>query len=342
MQSLMHSLSKLITGAAVVFLTVSVGYAAWPELDETRLWLASHPPDGTNTSQRRERMALIQTASDQFSQEQWNTYRDAWIANPALADRMENENPVLHYLSSATAAAIADIRRTRVEKGVVVWFLYNMGYVFKTPQGCFGIDLSFRAAPQLAESLDFLLVTHEHGDHQYVPLLQAMIARGKPVVSRSYKGARCIPSGNGAPTPVELQLKSFRVKVDLGDHHHDTSPPSLNDMLMYQIDCGDCTIYHCGDNSNKDKIKPDRAVGIFIPHVKVGLPIEETIRQVKPKMTFVSHVLEMAHPPKPHHGWRVSFDYAFKTVKDVPENQATVLTWGERWEWPGTRSAVSQ
>ena len=91
-----------------------------------------------------------------------------------------------------------------------------------------------------------------------------------------------------------------------------------------------------GDASNKDKMKPDRPVGIFIPHVKVGLPIAETLRQLKPRMTFVSHVLELGHPPKPHNGWRVSYDYAFSTIKEVPPSQATVLTWGERWEWPGT------
>jgi hypothetical protein len=329
-------LLKTWRAAVAVCLWVTAAQAAWPELDAARLWLAGHPPDGTNTLQRRERMALIQQASDQFPQEQWQAYRQAWADNPALADRMENKEPILYYLSTATAASISDIRHTRVERGVVVWFFYNMGYVFKTPQGCFGIDLAFRGAPLLAENLDFVLVTHEHQDHQYDLLLQAMTARGKPVVSRSYKGGQCIAGGKGALTPVELHLKSFRVKVDIGDHHHDTVTPTLNDMLMYQIDCGDCTIYHSGDASNKEKMKPDRPVGIFITHVKVGLPIAETIRQLRPQMTFVSHVLELGHPPKPHHGWRVSYDFAFSTIKDVPQSQATVLSWGQRWEWPGT------
>ena len=322
--------------AIAISLWVTATQAAWPELDAARLWFASHPPNGTNDLQRREKMAVLQQASDQLSQEKWVAYKNSWATNAAVADRMENEEPILYYLSKATAEAISDIRRTKVERGVVVWFMYNMGYVFKTPQGCFGIDLSFRTAPQLADDLDFVLATHEHQDHQHDPLLQAMTAKGKPVVSRFFKGGQSIPGGDGATTPIELHLKSFRVKVDIGDHHHDTVPPSLNSMLMYQIDCGDCTIYHTGDASNREKMKPDRPVGIFIPHVKVGLPIAETIKQLKPRMTFPSHVLELGHPPKPNHGWRVSYDYAFRTIKDVPQDQATVLTWGQRWEWPGT------
>ena len=321
---------------ALMFLWLTAAHAAWPELDVARIWLSKHPPNGTNDLERREKMALLQEASDRLPHEKWVAYKQSWTENPALADRMENEEPILYYLSKATTEAISDIRHTKVERGVVVWFMYNMGYVFRTPQGCFGIDLSFRAAPQLAEDLDFVLATHEHQDHQHDPLLDAMTAKGKLVVSRFYKGGKCIPGGSDAATPVELQLKSFRVKVDIGDHHHDTVPPSLNSMLMYQIDCGDCTIYHSGDASNLEKMKPDRPVGIFIPHVKIGLPIAETIRQLKPRMTFPSHVLELGHPPKPNHGWRVSYDYAFRTIKDIPQDHATVLTWGQRWEWPGT------
>jgi hypothetical protein len=50
----------------------------------------------------------------------------------------------------------------------------------------------------------------------------------------------------------------------------------------------------------------------------------------------VSHVLELGHSPTPPQAWRWSFDHAFKTIPNVPEPKATVLTWGERWLLPGT------
>ncbi len=34
--------------------------------------------------------------------------------------------------------------------------------------------------------------------------------------------------------------------------------------------------------------------------------------------------------------WRWSYEYAFDVIKDIPENQATLLTWGERYVLPGT------
>lgn len=82
-----------------------------------------------------------------------------------------------------------------------------------------------------------------------------------------------------------------------------------------------------------------RPVHIFIFHVSVGLPVEKAIRTVNAKMALVSHVLEMGHSPKPPQAWRWSYDFAFNAFKNIPQSQATVLTWGERWLTPGTQLA---
>src|SRR5690606_39346714 len=65
----------------------------------------------------------------------------------------------------------------------LVWMLYNMGFVVKTPSGCFGIDVHHRLAEDLEPYLDFLCITHNHGDHANKKLIQAMQSKGKPVVS---------------------------------------------------------------------------------------------------------------------------------------------------------------
>jgi len=46
-------------------------------------------------------------------------------------------------------------------------------------------------------------------------------------------------------------------------------------------------------------------------------------------------VLELAHSPKPPQAWRLTFNYAFGVVQNIPAEQADVLTWGERWLAPG-------
>ena len=302
------------------------------ELDQANVWLWAHPSDGSNRAQRRQRMAIIQAASDQFPPESYWEYVKAWTDDPAHADGMQDDG-ILYYLSMATEHAIRDIRQTRVIQGVIAWHIYNMGYVFKTPKECFGIDIHSRDAAQLADDLDFLLVTHEHGDHHTRALLDEMIKADKPVITRWYPGTTVINE------PREMVLGSLRVRIDVGDHHCE-NPDGRDNMLMYQVDCGaaglDCTIYHSGGGNNFEKIQPDRDVDLFIVHVQIGMDIAEAIRHLKPRRTAVSHVLELGHSPKPPHAWRWSYDYAFGQVRDFSEDQAIVLTWGERWMMPGT------
>ncbi len=279
-------------------------------------------------------MTVLQRACDQLTVEDYATYARAWSTNAVQADLSEQTHPALGYLRDATLAAIDDIRHTRVEKGVAVWLIYNMGHVFKTPTACFGIDLSGRRVEHLAPELDFLLTTHEHKDHYSEALIQAMLRCGKPVVTRWFPGTMIV---NRATNMV---FGSVRVQIDVGDHH-DRNPKQLNNMLMYEVACGadagDAVIYHSGDNSNIDKIAPSRPPDLMIVHVSVGLPIADSIRRNTPRMTFPSHVLELGHSPHPPHAWRWSYCYAFDTVKDIPARETAVLTWGERWLLPGTR-----
>ncbi|MDZ7619449.1 MAG: MBL fold metallo-hydrolase, partial [Patescibacteria group bacterium] len=258
----------------------------------------------------------------------------AWETNAAQSDLSEQAHPALGYLRNAAVAAIDDIRRTRVEKGLAVWFIYNMGHVFKTPTTCFAIDLSGRRVEALATELDLLLTTHEHKDHYSEPLIRAMLQAGKPVVTRWFPGTTILNES------TNLTFGDLRVRVDVGDHHY-RNPDQRNNMLMYEVACGpeanNAVIYHCGDNSNIEKITPSRPIDLLIVHVSVGLPIPETIERVNPKTTLISHVLELGHSPLPPHAWRWSYDFAFDVIRETPPDRAAVLTWGERWLLPGTR-----
>jgi len=51
-------------------------------LDAARDWLGSHPPDGRNVKERREHMAAIQSAGDQFSDTDMELYITKCALNP--------------------------------------------------------------------------------------------------------------------------------------------------------------------------------------------------------------------------------------------------------------------
>ena len=303
------------------------------QLGQARAWLLQHPAEGTNAPARRERMAAIQAAGDRLSALDYREYARSWETNAPLADLLEARHPVLGYLRDAIAGALGEIRRTQVREGLAVWFIYNMGYVFKTPRTCFGIDLDGRGVEKLAPDLDFLLNTHEHGDHVHEPLFRAMLAQNKPVVTRWYPGSLLVSES------TNLVLGEIRIRIDMGDHHRE-QPRQCDNMLMFEVDCGPsanhAVIYHSGDGNNFEKMRPAKPVDLFILHTSVGMSVPDAIRHVKPKMTFVSHVMELGHSPLPPHAWRWSYDYAFDVIRDLSGCEATVLTWGERWLAPGT------
>lgn len=303
-------------------------------LERNRRWLWNHPPNGRNRAARRQRMQSLQDAADDLSASTYMTYLRAWNSSATVADRLEQAYPVLSYLRAATQQAVQDIGATQVKGGIVVWYVYNMGYVFKTPTACFGIDLHFRDAETLVEDLDFLLITHGHRDHFTASLLDAMLAAGKPIVTRWYPGSLLVTQ------PTELRFDSIRVKVDIGDHHRHLPVLSWNNMLMFQIDVGSggdaYTIYHSGDGNRFKKMKPDKPVDLFIVHVQLPMDVGDAIAYLAPRQTLVSHVLELSHGTGPPLPLRWSFDFAFNQLERIEDERAMVLTWGERWLVPHT------
>ena len=337
-------------GVVVIVLTIIFLYVSQPphrpntatpeykqmkeSLDRVREWLWDNPPNGTNRVERRQRMEILQMACDQLPASAYLQYRASWNDSEKTAAAFEDEYLALSYLRNATRHAIQDFHATDVKQGVVVWYLYNMGYLFKTPDACFGIDLHFRDAEDLVEDLDFLLITHGHGDHYTKSLLDAMITAGKPVITRWYPGSIIVKHSG------EFRFDTVRVKIDIGDHHFHIPVVGWNNMLMFQIDCGDAahnyTIYHGGDGNQFKKMRPDKPVDLFIVHAQFPMDVTDAIHYLHPRLTILSHILELGHSPRFPLPLRCSFDAAFKKIRDINEDEAIILTWGERWYSPHT------
>ena len=74
--------------------------------------------------------------------------------------------PILYFYESAMDKTLNNIKNTQLSgKEIALFMVYNTGYVIKTADSCFGIDIDHRRAVKLAEVLDFLLITHKHADH---------------------------------------------------------------------------------------------------------------------------------------------------------------------------------
>jgi hypothetical protein len=314
----------------LVFCVKGTVFAEGPsdvELKALQQWFRENPPNGKNRAERLEKMQSLQAVTDLCVKPDM---KRAFVEWNTLDEAPTSSIGALKYLYSSLDDAVKEIHESHVTHGVVAWYLYNMGFVFKTPDACFGVDICMPGADRLVKDLDFTLITHSHQDHYNAKLAHAMIAAGKPFVSNFYEGGMIVTESK------ELHFGKIRVKIDIGDHTP-SDPARCNNMLMYQIDCGpssgDFTIYHSGDGANYDKMTPDKAVDLFIPHVACsGMKVADAMRHVHPKTTLVSHVMELSHDIG---GARWRFDFANDEVKDFPENEAVILTWGERWASPG-------
>ena len=119
-----------------------------------------------------------------------------------------NRPPVQAFYHSRIEHAVSEIEKARVEAGAMVWKIYNMGFVVRTPSVTLGFDLyrgpsAFRYADatgkstidskgfpfsddlavRLVSQCDALFISHQHRDHADPFVAQTFIDQGKPVVA---------------------------------------------------------------------------------------------------------------------------------------------------------------
>ena len=141
--------------------------------------------------------------------------------------------------------------------------IYSSGVVLRTKDACIGIDICYEEGfyngdrrEELADHLDALYVTHAHGDHYDVPLLQMMLQKGKSVVAPHTMGKHFIGSypdklflwSEDQATAVNVQGKA-QTKAFM-------SAQGDEPCLLYHILLGDWRIIHVGDNSHHENETP--------------------------------------------------------------------------------------
>ncbi|GAB3936605.1 MBL fold metallo-hydrolase [Mucilaginibacter myungsuensis] len=292
------------------------------QLDATFAWFSKNRFYGTdaNFKARWERSKVLDKYGFQLSDTIWNAYRSAWIKDPPKVDELEQGNGILYYLRKAIDKTVADIRSTKVKKGAVIWKLYNMGYVVKTKDVCFGMDLNQPGAEKLVDVLDFVTVSHIHGDHNYTALLDAMIAAGKPVYTPFYKKGVMITS------PQEYTHGEVKLRLTM---NRQADVP----CIVVQADLGSSarnyTIYHIGDSRTLEDLNPGRHINLFILHIENAIDVFNSVSRVKPDVTIYDHIMELGHHVNK---WRWSYQYTYHKIKGLSPAKCVVLTWGERME----------
>lgn len=291
-----------------------------------RIWTSSPTLDAH--PERRQAVDALESAIWDVTAELWRAYQQTW-SDPEASAPHERRYPALSALRQASNRLIDHITTTQVERGMVVWHLYNMGFVVHVPGACVGIDLLGPGLERLSDALDVLLISHHHDDHNHPALIDAMLTKGKPVLSNHLdQGIRC----QGPMTWEELP--GARVRVDIGDHKlHD--PAQVGNMLMFHVDAGEHgRFYQTGDNANVDRLPQGRPCDAWAFHVHVGLDAPAALTKINPKVAIGGHIWEMGHPVGQY---RWPHDVAVEALSTFPAERSIVPVWGDRYEFNGAR-----
>lgn len=274
------------------------------------------------TPKRMKAMELTQSVINRFTPAEWRAYRSE--NDEAMVAELESKG-VPYFLRQATDKVCREVRTTDVKEGTVaVWLLYNMSYVIKTPTLVFGIDICTKYADELAEILDFAMITHNHRDHYDIAFLRAMNAKGKPVYAAfDIQGVvitKVVHEG-------EFTVGDVTIRTTIGDHNKNLR----NFVTSYEIDCGAKTantvIYHTGDSKYYKQLNPQRKVDLFIPHMSVGLNIQKALDKIQPQHLLLSHHQELGHGI---YKWRWTFHDALKLKNKLTHDHIWIPCWGER------------
>lgn len=282
-----------------------------------------------------ERLSLLyklETFSDKFNPTLFSQYRNG---NDNLSIDMEHTTPILYCYRSAFDKVLDEVKNIQVEEGTAsVWLLYNMGFIVKTPSGAFGVDIYHRWAEQLEPYLDFLCITHNHGDHADSKLMAAMSAKGKPVLSNFYTKSAAYMS----KIPTSYKIGNFTIQTDITDHLRDPKMPDF--VTVFRVDCGDDTgnfsMLHCGDSGFNPAHFNNVQGPLDLAVLRWGAARENDILgdesgQVQTKYAVLSHLIELGHDQYPN--GQASITQTLKHLPNVKCDNTIIPFWGEKMTW---------
>lgn len=270
---------------------------------------------GSSSSGASDDIAVWHKETEQVSPEVYRQY---------MADGGTRGLASLEKLEAAFEKVMREVKDAKVDDIPAVWSVYNMGYVIKTRESLFSIDLVHRRDMEFASMLDFALVTHNHGDHYRKNLCKAIADRKRLVISNF------IPVKGYTRAKKTFKIKDVEIRTSLIDH---------NDWLIdfttaFEIKVGNWTLYHTGDSGRGTEPKLETVWGrpdlwLFFPGC--GIDTAKAVAKVKAKRIVFGHLWELEH--KQNHQGRLDEPLLRRALVNAVKggNRSTSLAfWGER------------
>ena len=261
-----------------------------------------------------------------------------------LHDTRLDDSPALYDFMDVRIGHIADALEKPLKKGMMVYKLYNHGFVVRTPSATVAFDL-FRGGKdydtpytsdavmrKIADKCDIMFITHAHGDHADPKVVGMFTKAGKDVI---------VPS-NLWPDSTDPHIKHMRSeevisekmklrgnrKVDVKIFPGHQGADLLNNVYVVTFSEG-YSVAHTGDQSNNDdlawisKVKNQVRTDVLLVNCWT-YPTAELVEGFAPALVITGHENEMNHTidhREPH--W-----LNYSRWADVNRDKI-FMTWGE-------------
>ena len=240
----------------------------------------------------------------------------------------------LDALEHAFDKVMREVREATVAVDApAVWSVYNMGYIVKTRESLFSIDLVHRRDAEFARMLDFALITHNHADHWRQGFYNMMNLSGKTVVSNfldNYGVKNWRKDGGYVRGVKTFKINDVEIRTSLIDH---------NDYLIdfttaFEIKIGDFVLYHTGDSGQGTESKFETIWGrpdLWLLFPGCGLNTPKAVEKVGAKRIVFGHLWELGHAPG--HRGRLDKPLILPRLAEAKEagcKDVSVAFWGDR------------
>lgn len=229
-----------------------------------------------------------------------------------------------------------------VTEGMVIWKMYNHGYLIKTPQLVFAFDLTsgyqgwpYDLPAEILDAIDVLFLSHRHPDHWTDFINKRVMSNGGFVVVpavESYLGNLFVDESDS------LTILGLEVKVHNGVH----SAP----VRIFEVTTPNgIKILHTGDNQSSQTLPDVLGVDFMFLNAWVNeggstSPVEgmrNAVNKIQPQVMIPGHILEIFHD-NPAGLYSNAFAVDDVTLPSVVQ----IMAWGERYIVSGNAGSLPQ
>lgn len=271
--------------------------------------------------------------------------------------------PPQHFFRERVDQIIKELETTKVETGVCLWKVYNMGFIARTKTVTIAFDLvtgitggsadfamSTEEVDQLVKQCDVLFISHRHPDHADKIIAESFLQKGLPVIApkQAWKNdsiqSRITHLERIAEKQQHLKLKNCSLDLIVYPGHQ---LKSIDNNVYLVTTPEGIVLAHIGDQINEgdfmidfdwiDQVKKLHKVDVLMPNAWTT-DIFRIVRGFNPKIVMPGHELEMGHVVWDRLPYWGDDEYLELNYAELKKSKYPVIVtvWGESFHYtPG-------